>query len=232
MSISPFDKVFNKGLNESDKKERLLKRLKNIEDKSEDQQKMIENKKGDQLGINSAADIIYERLSPEGKTILVKLTNQEKRINYRKLDFRRDNNLEFYFSDYRSLKELSKAIYYRNLSIEEAERMQEEFKGILGALEKYNPENPEYVAAKSNLLINAKNLCDGREEIINAFKNKIFPFKKEEFGSYDDDDFGKRPNDDESNDEFYTPKELETIPELSNFENEEETPRNMPHLQN
>ena len=29
---------------------------------------MIENKKDDQLGINSAADIIYERLSPEAKS--------------------------------------------------------------------------------------------------------------------------------------------------------------------
>ena len=34
---SPLGKVFNKGLDESDKKEGLLKRLKNIEDKNEEQ---------------------------------------------------------------------------------------------------------------------------------------------------------------------------------------------------
>ena len=34
---SPFGKVFNKGLDESDKKERLLKRFKNIEGKIKDQ---------------------------------------------------------------------------------------------------------------------------------------------------------------------------------------------------
>ena len=34
---SPLGKVFNKGLNESDKKEGLLKRLKNIEGKNKDQ---------------------------------------------------------------------------------------------------------------------------------------------------------------------------------------------------
>ena len=33
----PLGKVFNKGLDESDKKEGLLKRLKNIEDKNKDQ---------------------------------------------------------------------------------------------------------------------------------------------------------------------------------------------------
>ena len=38
-------KVFNKGLDESDKKEGLLKRLKNIEDKSEKQLEMIEKRK-------------------------------------------------------------------------------------------------------------------------------------------------------------------------------------------
>ena len=101
---SPLGKVFNKRLDESDKKEGLLKRLKNIEDKSENQQKMIKNKKYDQLGINSAADMIYEKLSPEAKNMLAKISNQEKLINYKKLDFRRDNSLEFYFSDYRSLK--------------------------------------------------------------------------------------------------------------------------------
>ena len=85
---SPLGKVFNKILDESDKKEGLLKRLKNIEDKSENQQKMIKNKKYDQLGINSAADMIYEKLSPDAKNMLAKISNQEKLINYKKLDFR------------------------------------------------------------------------------------------------------------------------------------------------
>ena len=66
---SPLGKVFNKGLDENDKKG-LLTRLKNIEDKSENQQKMIENKKDNQLDIKSAADIVYEELSP----VLVKYT--------------------------------------------------------------------------------------------------------------------------------------------------------------
>ena len=39
----PLGRVFNKGLDESDKKEILLKRLRNTEDKNEEQLKMIEN---------------------------------------------------------------------------------------------------------------------------------------------------------------------------------------------
>ena len=174
--------------------------------------------------------------------MLAKISNQEKLINYKKLDFRRDSSLEFYFSDYRSLKELFKAIYYRKISIENAEGIQEEFKAILSVLERYNPRKPEYITTKNNLLINAKNFYDGRKEIINAFKNKIFPFKKfDNFGDDDDDDddddhghdydFDKRPEDDKSDDECYTPRELKTISELSNYENEEEIPRDMPDLE-
>ena len=49
---SPMNKFFNKGLEEEDKKERLLKRLKNIEDKNKEQLKMI----GDKTDINSQID--------------------------------------------------------------------------------------------------------------------------------------------------------------------------------
>ena len=40
---SPLGKIFNKGLSEDDKKEGLLKKLKNIEDKNEEELKAIED---------------------------------------------------------------------------------------------------------------------------------------------------------------------------------------------
>ena len=48
---------------------------------------------------------------------------------------------EFDFRDYNSLKELFKAIYYRNLKIEDAERKQDEFMVFLDALDKYKPKD-------------------------------------------------------------------------------------------
>ena len=44
LEYSPLGKVFHKGLNEKNKKERLLKKVKDIEEKNEEQVKMIENK--------------------------------------------------------------------------------------------------------------------------------------------------------------------------------------------
>ena len=50
---SPLGKFFNKGLKEDQKKEELLKRLKNIEDKNEEQLKTIEDQKEVQTKIIS-----------------------------------------------------------------------------------------------------------------------------------------------------------------------------------
>ena len=47
---SPLGKAFNKGLSKSDKKERLLKRLKNIERKSEKQLVTIKDQGEKKLG--------------------------------------------------------------------------------------------------------------------------------------------------------------------------------------
>ena len=127
---------------------------------------------------------------------------------------------EFDFREYDSLKELLKAIYYRNLKIEDAERKQDELVAVFNALEKYNPRKSDYVTARKNILRNAKNIYDGREMIINAFKNKLFPLSTEDVFE------------DEHEDEFYTQRKLEAIPEFSDFGNEEETPRDMPELEN
>ena len=53
---SPLGKVFNKGLNKSDKKEGLLKRLKSIEDKDEEQFKAIKEQGEKQLQILAKKD--------------------------------------------------------------------------------------------------------------------------------------------------------------------------------
>lgn len=52
-------------MDERDEKEGILKRLRNIESKNEDQLKMTENKKKKQLGIKSVIDLFDKELSQE-----------------------------------------------------------------------------------------------------------------------------------------------------------------------
>ena len=52
--------------------------------------------------------------------------NQERSINYKRLNFKRDKSMEFDFRDYKSLKKLFKEIYYWKLSIDRIEDIAKE----------------------------------------------------------------------------------------------------------
>ena len=61
------------------------------------------------------------------------------------------------------------------MSINEVEKKQVEFDGVLGALSAYSSIKKEYPKAKSKLWNNAKNVNKGREKIIEGLKNGVFP---------------------------------------------------------
>ena len=169
---SPLGQVFNKGLESSGKQEGLLKRLESVEDATD---KQLEENKDNQLGVKSICYTVKEELSQVAKNMLEKLNNQEKLINYRKLSFRRDNNNDYDFTNFNSLRELFRTIYYGEILIPGAEREQDEFDDMIGILKKYKPrEDSKYYKLKQDLLINAKKFYDGRDMIIKTFKDEIF----------------------------------------------------------
>lgn len=73
-------KVFNKRLEESDKKQGSLKRLK---EKSEKQLKEIKNKSDNTTALKSISFI--HKLDPEVKNVFNEIEEEEKNIDYRKL---------------------------------------------------------------------------------------------------------------------------------------------------
>ena len=64
---SPLGQVFNKGLDASKKQVGLLKRLKNIEDKTDRQ---LEENKDNQLGVKPIGCTVKEKLSQEAINML------------------------------------------------------------------------------------------------------------------------------------------------------------------
>ena len=84
---SPLGKIFNKGLNEDDKKEGMLKRLNNIEDENK-----VKNK-----DIKEVTDFVNQPLSFEAKELM-------KLKTYRKLKIIGADKKEYDFSDYRTFK--------------------------------------------------------------------------------------------------------------------------------
>ena len=174
---SPLGRIFNKGLSEEGKKEGILKRLKTIEDKNE---KLLEVKDKTKENIKEVTHFLDQPLSFEAKTLIVEIRVIQKDADYRKLKIRGGNNVDYDFSDYKTFKELFRDRYYKETTIDDVERKQDEFSAVIVALKNYVPRNNKYVEAKNKLLNNVNNFYKGREKIIEGFKNEIFPFYYDE----------------------------------------------------
>ena len=125
MKNSPLGKIFNKGLSEDDKKERLLKKLKNIEDKNEELLK-IKNKTEN---MKEVTDFVKEPLSLEAKALIEETGVIQKDVGYRKL-IRGGNNVMYDFSDFKTFSELFRDLYYIKMTINDKE-MEQKVKNIL-----------------------------------------------------------------------------------------------------
>ena len=168
--------VFNKGLSEEDKKEGLQKKLKNIKDKNDEMLK-IKNKTEN---IKEVTDFVKEPLSLEAKDLVEEIRIIQKDVDHRKLIIRGGNNFTYNFSYYKAFKELFRDLYYKKMTINDAEMKQNEFNSILDALNNYSPKAQKYIEAKNSLLNNAKNFYKGREKTIEGFKERIFPLKSDD----------------------------------------------------
>ena len=157
---SPLGKIFNKGLSEDDKKEGLLKRLKNIEDKNKVKNK-VENK-----DIIEVTDFVDQPLNSKAKELINEIKNIQKNVDYRKLKFRGGNNVDYDLSDYKTFKELFRDLYYRQFTIDDAESKEDEFNTLSNFLKTYNRRDNRYIEAKTNLVNNASKFYEGRKKII------------------------------------------------------------------
>ena len=76
------------------------------------------------------------------------------------------------FSDFKTFNELFRGLYYKNITINDAEMKQNEFNLILDTLNNYSPKTQKYIEAKNSLTNNANNFYEGREKIIKGLKKK------------------------------------------------------------
>ena len=140
---SPLGRIFNKGLNkDEDKKEGLLKRLKNIEDKNE---KPLEVKNKANENIKEVTDFVDQPLSFEAKELIEEIKAIQKDVDYRKLKIKGGNNVDYDFSDYITFKELFRDLYYQETAIDDVEGKQDEFSAVISALKSFAPRDNKYV---------------------------------------------------------------------------------------
>ena len=130
---SPLGRVFNKGLDKEDKKEGLLKRLKNLESKNEEQLREIKDQGKRQLHEikNKSNDTkvlkairFFSNLSQAAKELLDKIKKEKNNINPEKLVCVHTNRTFYDFNIFKSSLAFASSIYSSKISWKEAENKQ------------------------------------------------------------------------------------------------------------
>ena len=183
---SPLGKIFNKGLSEDNKKERFLKKLKNIEDKNKEQLKAIEDQGEKQL----------EQLKNIDKTkmlkIIDKISEKHDKANKLLLEFKKiDKALEnadlvctntdgtpYNFNNFSLPLKFIEKIHNYEITLDEAIISQTKLNILINKLNNdYNPRNLNRIDEKQKVLKSARKLKNTREDIIDHFEKAIFPFR-------------------------------------------------------
>ena len=150
---SPLGKIFNKGLSEDDKKEGLLKKLKNIEDKNEEQLQVIKDQGGKQLeqlkNIDKSKTLeVIDKISKkydEANKSLLELKKIDKTIkNANLVSTKTDNKIKYDFNRFSlPLKSIEKVHNYE-ITLDEAINDQTELSILINKLNKdYGQRNTE-----------------------------------------------------------------------------------------
>ena len=177
---SPLGKVFNKGLSEKDKTEGLFKRIKNIENKNEEQLKTIEDQGKKQLqelkNIDKNRTLkIIDKISKKIDEAN-KMPSEFKKIN-KTLDnvglvcTKTDNKTKYDFNRFSLPLKFIEKIHNYEITLDEAINNQKDLNILINKLNNdYEPRNTEKIEEKKRVLKSARKLQNARKYIINFFE--------------------------------------------------------------
>ena len=175
---SPLGKLFTKGLEkEEDKKEGLLKRLKNIEGKNEEQLKVLKDQSQKQPIISKVKNPNFNKVSFRnllyGKSMEVfnEIRDQDEIIDYLRLSFvGSSKKYTFQFKKFLSFGNLAENIYDDNVSLDAAKQEPRRMENMLEDFIDYSPVKNVYKNKKTNIFLNPKEFYKGRREVLIALE--------------------------------------------------------------
>ena len=138
---------------EKGKKEGLLKRLKNVEDKNEVQLKIIKGK----TDTNSYVNFFDEHITREVAALIKEIKSIEDNVDYSKLSFVGGNKNLYGFKNFKTFEKLIKDLHNRNMTTDEVETNQSVFVVNLHKLRAYPTRGSKYIDLKESVFRNAKN---------------------------------------------------------------------------
>ena len=159
-------KIFNKGFNkDEDKKDGLLKRLKNIEYKNKERLKDIEDHEKKQLDTDSKSlkSISYfSQLSTKAKELFEKIKKEKNDIDPEKFVCVKTDGTIFNFNKFKNSIDLASNIYRNKNLLKDAENKQHDINILLNKLRNYNPTKPNKIKSKRETLVAAEKLLKNR----------------------------------------------------------------------
>ena len=178
---SPLGNIFNKGLSEEDKKEGLLKKLKNIEDKNEMQLKTIKDQGEKQMteikdiNRNNKLKVIDKigRKSANANKILRDIKKINNKLESAELVCIKTDGTKYDFNIFMLPLRFAEKIHNYEITLDEAINNQTELSMLINKLNNYNPRIPEKVNEKNNVLNSARELWDVRKDIISFWKRNF-----------------------------------------------------------
>ena len=170
--------IFNKGLSEDDQKERVFKRLENIENA---QKNLIKNddkvKKQQNNNINTKPPNVFNHLkslSPEAKDLMNEIEGNDDDFDINRLVFIGNDREKFNFNTFRMTLNFLSAIYNGDIPLKEAEFKQRDFEKEIENLQFYYiSKNKEEEEKIERVLRHANDLLNCRGSTIKAFKDDI-----------------------------------------------------------
>ena len=162
----PLGRVFNnRGI-----KERLVKRVKNIEDKNEELLKAIKGK----TDTKSKTGLFNEDLTLEAIALIKEIKSIEENIDHDKLSFTVGNNKVSSLDSFKTFETLIKDIRNKNIPIEEVETKQNKLAENLDDLRAYPARGSKFIDLKEGAFTNVKNLYDVLKKNVNGLKIKNY----------------------------------------------------------
>ena len=172
-------------MDKNDKKEGLFKRLENIKDKNEEQLQAIKDQGEKQL----------KELKNIGKSKTLKAIGEISRNNdkvnellseFRKIDAElvctKTDGIKYDFNRFLLPLKFIEKIHNYEITLDEAINYQTELQILINKLNNdYNSRYSKKIEEKNKVLKSAKELFYARENIVNYFKEGIFPYKENVF---------------------------------------------------
>ena len=138
----------------------------------------------------------FNQLCAKAKELYGRIIKEKNDIDPEKFVCVKADKAIFNFNKFKISLDLASNIYRNKKLLKDAENKQHEIKILLNKLRKYNPTKSKKIKAREETLSAAEKLLNNRQDVIDAFKTGIFPYKESQKKEESEEESEKKIKDD------------------------------------